>query len=218
MGAQTKGREGTNALVAGVSIVNERRDGSGYWSVRASAVRDGRQEPRHWGLLRRPLSEALREACDWRHATVRTGFVSSEEMYTACIKAVRSETLAQLRAAGVDVSAVLNDRSTDGEQNEVEAAKNFPKRQRRHSRRIRSRRKATGPSAKPDLDAHKRMLEADLYENGAMFRRWLEEAGARPERTGRVVRELLTHVAYIAVAHMELVARHSGSVTGSEAE
>jgi hypothetical protein len=89
----TRPREGTSALIAGITLFEKtirETDEERYTNlvVRASAQVEGRQKVCERSVHHHGLEEALRQACEWRFKRADVPYESVEEMTEATLSEV----------------------------------------------------------------------------------------------------------------------------------
>ena len=89
----TRPREGTSALIAGITLFEKtihETDEERYTNlvVRASAQVDGQQEVCERSVPHHGLEESLRQACEWRFKRADVPYESVEEMTEAALSEV----------------------------------------------------------------------------------------------------------------------------------
>jgi hypothetical protein len=89
----TRPREGTSALIAGITLFEKtirETDEERYTNVvvRASAQVEGQQEVCERSVSHHGLEEALRQACEWRFEQADVPYESVEEMTEAALSEV----------------------------------------------------------------------------------------------------------------------------------
>ena len=93
----TRPREGTSALIAGITLfektIRETQDGKDTnVVVRASAQVDGDQEICERSVPHHGLEEALRQACEWRFERADVPYESVDEMTEIALSEVPDDT------------------------------------------------------------------------------------------------------------------------------
>ena len=89
----TRPREGTSALIAGITLFEKtirETDEERYTNlvVRASAQVEGQQDLCERSVSHHGLEEALRQACEWRFERADVPYESVEEMTEAALAGV----------------------------------------------------------------------------------------------------------------------------------
>jgi len=89
----TRPREGTSALIAGITLFEKtirKTDEERYTNqvVRASAQVDGQQEVCERSISHHGLEEALRQACEWRFERADVPYESAQVMTEAALSEV----------------------------------------------------------------------------------------------------------------------------------